>query len=423
VLINHTKNWNSVSIKDEGESKMAEGPLSGVKLVEYCSFVSGPYCTKLFADLGAEVIKVENPEGDEARKRGAFLDDHPHPERSGLFLYLNTNKLGVTLNLDSATGRDIFKRLIADADILVEDRPPGEMEKLGLNYKVLKEVNPSLIMASITPFGQDGPYRDYKAYYLNTYHASGAGYVLPAASPNADREPIKGGGFVGECDVGVSASVAVLGAFYWRRAGGTGQYIDISKQEAQMALERVNIVRYYELGKSPTRYEINRVRDTLLRCRDGGYIMVVLHPDKQWKGVVEGMGTPEWTKEEKFGTHKGRESNFNELRERLREEALKYDTEDLFHRIQSQGTACAPVCSAEQVFKSPQTQARGFYVEIEHPTAGTLMYPGQPYQFSKTARRNSHGAPLLGQHNEEVYCHRLGYTKQDLVKLREAGVI
>jgi len=190
-----------------------------------------------------------------------------------------------------------------------------------------------------------------------------------------------------------------------------------------MALERVNIVRYYELGKSPTRYEINRVRDTLLRCRDGGYIMVVLHPDKQWKGVVEAMGTPEWTKQEKFGTHKVRESNFNELRERLREEALKYDTEDLFHRIQSQGTACAPVCSAEQVFKSPQTQARGFYVEIEHPAAGPLMYPGQPYQFSRTAPRNNRGAPLLGQHNEEVYCRRLGYAKQDLVKLREAGVI
>jgi crotonobetainyl-CoA:carnitine CoA-transferase CaiB-like acyl-CoA transferase len=370
---------------------MAEGPLSGVKLVEYCSFVSGPFCTKLFADLGAEVIKVETPEGDEARKRGAFLDEIPHPERSGLFLYLNTNKLGVTLNIHSATGRDIFKKLVADADILVEDRPPGEMEKLGLNYKVLKEVNPSLVMASITSFGQDGPYRDYKAYYLNTYHASGAGYVLPAASPNADREPIKGGGFVGECDAGVSASVAILGALYWRRAGGTGQYIDISKQEAQMALERVNIVRYYELGKSPTRYEINRVRDTLLRCRDGGYIMVVLHPDKQWKGVVEAMGTPKWTKQEKFGTHKVRESNFNELR--------------------------------EQVFKSPQTQARGFYVEIEHPAAGTLMYPGQPYQFSKTAPRNNRGAPLLGQHNEEVYCRRLGYTKQDLVKLREAGVI
>jgi CoA:oxalate CoA-transferase len=402
---------------------MAEGPLSGVKLVEYCSFVSGPYCTKLYADLGAEVIKVEKPEGDEARKKGPYLHDSPDPELSGLFLYLNTNKLGVTLNLNSTTGRDIFKKLIAEADILVEDCPPGEMERLGLNYDVLTKVNPSLIMASITPFGQYGPYRDYKAYYLNTYHSSGAGYVLPAASPSADREPIKGGGYVGECDIGVSAAVGIMGALYWRESGGTGQYIDISKQEQQMALERVNIVRYYELGKNPTRYEVNRVRDTLLRCRDGGYVIVVLHPERQWNGLAKALGNPEWTKEEKFNTQAARESNFDDLRARLREEALKYDTEDLFHRVQSQGTACAPVCSAEQVFKSPQTQARDFCVEIEHPRGGKLMYPGLPYHFSETAPRDNHGAPLLGQHNEEVYCKRLGYTKQDLVKLREAGDI
>lgn len=402
---------------------MAEGPLSGVRLVEYCSFVSGPYCTKLFADLGAEVIKIENPAGDEARKRGPFLDDDPDPELSGLFLYLNTNKLGVTLNLGSAMGRDIFEKLIATADILVEDRPPGEMQELGLSYEILRQVNPSLIMVSITPFGQDGPYRDYRAHYLNTYHASGGGYVLPAASPNADREPIKGGGFVGECDVGVSASVAMLGALYWRNAGGTGQYIDVSKQEAMMALERVNIARYYELGKSPTRYEINRVRDTLLQCRDGGYVMVVLHPERQWNGLAEALGNPEWIQEEEFSTQKAREANFGDLKVRLREEALKYDTADLFNRVQAQGTACAPVCSAEQVFKSPQTQARDFYVEMGHPLAGNLMYPGLPYQLSRTAPRNNHGAPLLGQHNEEVYCNRLGHTKQDLVKLREAGVI
>lgn len=402
---------------------MAEGPLSGVKVVEYSSFVSGPYCTKLFADLGAEVIKVETPEGDEARKRGPYLDDNPNPETSALFLYLNTNKMGVTLDVHSVTGREIFKKLIASADILVESQPAGAMAKLGLDYAALKQVNPSLIMASITPFGQDGPYRDYKAYYLNTYHASGSGYVLPAASPNADREPIKGGGYVGECDAGVCVSVAIMAALYWRNAGGTGQYIDLSKQEALMALERVNIARYYELGKSPTRYEINRVRDTLLRCRDGGYVMVVLHPDKQWNGVVEALDRPEWTKEEKFSTHQLRESNFNDLRARLREEALKYDTTDLFYRIQAQGTASAPVCSAEQVFKSKQTQARDFYTEIEHPVAGKLMYPGLPYKLSKTAPTNNHGAPLLGQHNEEVYCQRLGYTKQDLVKFREAGVI
>lgn len=402
---------------------MAEGPLSGVKVIEYCSFVAGPYCTKLLADLGAEVIKVEKPEGDVARRRGPFLGDKPDPELSGIFLYDNTNKMGVTLNLDSPKGRDMFKKLVADADILVEDGAPGEMERLGLNYEVLEQLNPSLIMASITPFGQDGPYRDYKAYGLNTYHASGAGYVLPAGSQNKDMEPIKGGGLVGERDIGVSASVGILGALFWRNAGGTGQYIDISKQEAEMALERMNIVRYYMIGASPTRYQINRVRDTLLQCRDGGYMILVLYPQKQWEGIVEALGTPEWTKEERFSTQKLRDANFPELRALLREEALKYDTMELFNIIQAQGTACAPICSAEQVFNSPQTKARDFFVEIEHPVAGKLMYPGLPYKLSNAVPSHNHGAPLLGQHNEEVYCGRFGYSKQDLIKLREAGII
>jgi CoA:oxalate CoA-transferase len=402
---------------------MAEGLLGGVKVVEYCSFVSGPYCTKLLADLGAEVIKVETPRGDQARKRGPFLHDTADPELSGLFLYLNTNKLGVTLNLDSTTGRDLFKKLIAKADILVEDQEPGKLEKQGLNYDVLKTVNPSIIMTSVTPFGQSGPYRHYKSYYLNTYHASGAGYVLPTASPNADREPLRGGGYVGECDIGVSASVGILGALYWRRAGGTGQFIDISKQEAEMALERVNIVRYFELGRNPNRYELTHIRDTLVRCRNGGYVMVVMYPEKQWRGLSEALGNPEWTKDAKFNTVKARESNFAELKIHLKEEALKYDTEDLFHKVQSNGTACAFVCSAQQVFNSPQMKARNFFIEVEHPAAGKLMYPGHPYIFSKTPSCNHRGAPLMGQHNEEVYCNRLGYTKQDLVKLREAGDI
>lgn len=402
---------------------MAAGPLSGIKVVEYCHFISGPYCTKQLADLGAEVIKIERPEGDDARKRGPFLGDNPDPELSGVFLYHNTNKKGITLNLETVEGQEIFKRLTADADILVEDTMPGELKELGLDYGTLKEINPSLIMASITPFGQTGPYRDYKSYYLNTYHASGAGYVLPAASPNADREPIKGGGYVGESDVGVYAAVGIMGALFYRECGGTGQYIDISKQEAMMCLERMNIVRYYMIGSSPSRVGVNRVRDTLVQCRDGGYVIIVLYPEKQWTGIMEALGNPEWSKEEIFSTQKLRDSHFDEVKMHLREEAMKYDTEELFFKIQAQGTACAPICSAEQVFNSPQTKAREFFEEIDHPKAGKLMYPGLPYKLSTMTPSGNFGAPLLGQDNVDVYCGQLGYSKEDLVRLKEAGVI
>ena len=402
---------------------MAIGPLSGVKVLEYSSFVAGPFCAKMLADLGAEVIKIEKPDGDEARRRGPYKDGQPGLERSSLFLYHNTNKMGITLDPESREGRDIFLKLVSQADILIDDRLPRDAERSGLHYEALKKINPGLIMASITPFGQAGPYRDYKAYYLNTYHASGAGYVLPANSPNADREPLKGGGYVGECDVGSCALISILGALFWRAAGGTGQFIDISKQEAMMSLERMNLVRYYELGTSPTRVKINRLRDTLLRCRDGGYIKIVLHPDNMWKGVVKALGSPDWTGEEQFSNHKVREANFDELTARLQEEADKYETYELFYKIQAFGTACAPICSAEQVYNSPQTAAREFYVEIGHPVAGRMMYPGLPYKLSDGMPQNNQGAPLLGEHNEEIYCGRLGYSKQQLGNLRESGVI
>ena len=154
-------------------SGKTRGALKGVRVLEWAHFVAAPYCAKLFADNGAEVVKVEEPDtGDVSRRHGPFPDNIPHPERSALFLYLNTNKRGITLNLHTATGREVFKKLIKDVDIFIEDNPPKLMEELGLDYESLKKVNPQLVMTSITPFGQTGPYRDYKCYYLNTFHGS-----------------------------------------------------------------------------------------------------------------------------------------------------------------------------------------------------------------------------------------------------------
>lgn len=402
---------------------MAKGPLSGIKVVEYCSYVAGPYCAKLLADMGAEVVKIEKPEGDGARRRGPFKDNIPDPDLAAGFLFDNTNKKGITLNIESATGRRLFKRLVMEADVLLEDGAPGELAGLGLGYDELSQQNSGLVMVSITPFGQTGPYRDYKAYNLNMYHASGAGYVLPANSPNADREPLRGGGMVGQRDVGACALVSILAALFWKMHGGRGQYIDISKQEAEMALERMNIVRFYELGKNPTRVKINRLRDTLLKCGDGLYVKVVLHPDKQWNGVVKALGAPEWTNLEQFSTHTLREDNFEELTDYLNQEAAKYTADELFNLIQKEGTACAPICTAEQVYKSPQSAARDFFVEIDHPKAGALKYPGLPFKMSASAPTDNFAAPMLGEHNEEVYCKKLGYSREELVKFKEAGVI
>jgi len=403
---------------------MANGPLNGIKVLEYCENVAGPYCTKQFSDLGADVIKVERPEGDEARRRGPFYHDEADPEHSACFLFNNTNKKSVTLNLESRKGQEILKKLIAEADIFLEDTQPGTMERLGLGYDTLSSINPGLIMASLSPYGQTGPYRDYKAYYLNTFHASGAGYLLPADSPNTDREPIKMGGSMGESDIGICAAVGILGAYYWREFnGGKGQYIDISKQEAEMAIERQNIALYHETGKSKTRTSNSAVRDILIKCGDGSYIKIVLLPENQWNGLVRALGNPEWTKKEEFSTDALRIKNYRQMEKYLTEAAKEYNSYQLFEKIQAEGTACAPVCNAEQVYKSPQAEVRGFFVEMDHPAVGKIKYPGMPFTSSAVPPTDNQAAPLLGQNNEEIYSGILGYSKEDLVKLREAGVI
>ncbi len=404
---------------------MAERALDGVKVIEYAGFVSGPYCGKLLADLGAEVIKIEPPgTGDEARMRGPFLQDIPHADGSGLFLYMNTNKLGITLDLESSIGKTIFKQLISGADILIEDKPPGKMKELGLDYDTLKEINSRLVMTSITPFGRTGPYRDYKAYHLNTYHASGAGYLLPIGSPNLDREPIKGPGLIGEYDAGMSAAVATLGALYWCGISSRGQHIDISKQEALMSLDKIEFDRFPDEGRNPTRGPLTgRPSMVLVRGKDGGDVLLGSVMDNQWPDLVGAIGNPEWVKDEKFSTERCRLEHAVELQDRLSEWAQEYTSDELFHKLQGAKSPSATLNSAQKFLDSPQTEARGFLVEIDHPVAGKLKYPSRPYHFSKTPWMVERPAPLIGQHNKEVLCHRLGYTEQELVRLKEAGVI
>jgi crotonobetainyl-CoA:carnitine CoA-transferase CaiB-like acyl-CoA transferase len=389
---------------------MTEQTLGGVKVIEYGHFVAGPYCAKLLADLGAEVIKIEPPgAGDESRRRDPFLNDIPHPEVSGLFLYLNTNKLGITLNLETAAGKDIFKRLIVEADILIEDNPPGKMKELGLDYEVLREINPRLVVTSITPFGQTGPYRNYKAYHLNIYHAGGAGYLLPTGSPNLEREPIKGPGFIGEYEGGLMAAVATLAALYWQGVSGQGQHVDASKQEAIVALEKMELAQYHSEGTNPSRGPKKRGWSPVrwVRSKDGGYVLLESAINDQWGGLVRFMGDPEWAHDEKYSTEEGRRELSGELRERVSEWAKDYTTEELFHGAQKNKCSAAPINSIEELINSPQIEERHFFAEIDHPVAGKLNYPSAPYNFSSSS----------------FFCGRLGYNKQDLVKLKEAGAI
>jgi len=192
---------------------MQAGALSGLKVLEYSQFIAGPFCGKFLADFGAEVIKVEEPGvGDEARRRGPFPNDIPHQEKSGLFLFLNTNKLGITLDVKSATGVKIFKDLVQQADILVESNPPQVMKALGLDYATLSKINPRLIMTSITPFGQTGSYRDYKSCDLVCSHMSQIAICQPFESRTTRREPLKAGGYQTDFMAGLTGAVGTMSA-------------------------------------------------------------------------------------------------------------------------------------------------------------------------------------------------------------------
>ncbi len=403
---------------------MSAGPLKKeLKVIELCEYVAGPFCGKLLADFDADVIKIEKPgQGDPSRRLGPFPDDVPNPEASGTFLYYNTNKRSVTLDVEKSDGREIFKKLVAEADILIEDRAPGEMQRLGLDYETLRKINPALIMTSITPFGQTGPYRHLKVYPMNTYHASGEGYLVPMNSRTLDREPVKGPGYLGESDGGISAAVATMGALYWREHGGSGQHIDASTQHALMHLERSQLRRFVDTGVSPNRTGMGRLLETLLRGKDGYYVIVVLSSPKMWNGVVRAMGNPEWATKEPFDTQQNRQAHFDELHVKLQEWADTLTAEEIFEKVQAEGSAAAPAYTAEQFYHSPQVEATNYLIDIEHPVAGKLRYPGWGYQFSNISWRTQTPAPLLGQHTTEVLEH-LGYGKQDVLELRQAGVI
>jgi crotonobetainyl-CoA:carnitine CoA-transferase CaiB-like acyl-CoA transferase len=400
--------------------------LGGVKILEYCDTLSGAYCTKLLADLGAEVIKIEPPGiGDGARREPPFLNDIPHPEKSGLFLYVNTNKYGITLNAANPLGKDIFRKLVQKVDILIEDKPVSEMAKLGLGHEDLKKLNPGLIMASITPFGQSGPYKDYKAYQLNITHVSGQGYLLPIGAQDLERPPVKVGGHSGYFDPALVASVAVTAALFWKGRTGQGQYIDVSMQEALISMQRVESVTFPNSGVNMSRIGIDprRAQGGMLPCKDG-YVVVVTPEEHQWENFIKLMGDPEWSKEEWHQDRIKRADHADEIQEHILKWSRDRSQEEIFRTGQALSVPVASVNTAQDVVESPQFNARNFFVEMEHPKMGKIeKFPSSPYRFSKTPWKIERPAPLLGEHNELIYCQRLGYTQEELVRFKESEII
>jgi len=385
--------------------------------------VAGPYCTRLMADLGAEVIKIEPPSyGDEARRSPPFVNDIPDTEGSGLFLYLNTNKLGITLDVATTTGRKLFLELIKGVDIIVEDNAPGWMTEHRIGYEDLKSINPDIVMTSITPFGQTGPYRDYKAYPLNTFQGSGEGYLTPGGVENMGKPPLRLGTFVSEYDSGLNAANASLAALFVKRRTGRGQWIDISKQESMMALNRLDMARWANHGEVVTRARLGAPYGGILPCKDGYTVFITWEPE-QWDKLVHFMGDPEWARDEKFQAYDDRFKYGDVVNALITEWTMQHTKEELYHRGQEAGIAFGMVFTPKDLLESEHLKAREYFVEVNHPKTGAIKYPGVPYRFSKTPCRIERPAPTLGQHNVEIFIDRLGHSKDELRKWGAAGII
>ena len=408
----------------------------------------GVYCTKHLADLGADVIRIEPPGGDPMRAIGPFYHDEPDPEKSLYWFHFNTSKRGITLNLDNADGREIFKRLVKTADVVVETFPPGHMDEIGLGYSVLKELNPGLILTSITPFGQTGPYRHFKASDMVAQALGGLMYL--AGFP--EDPPCKLHGSQAYHSASVQAAVATIIALYARELTGKGQQVDVSMQESVlMSLETA--MQHYDLRKE-IRKRVSREAPVvpgigLYPCQDGHiWSYVVAGAGAGWDVIIdwlegEGMAgdlrDPKWSEVfELMGNIRAlvamvadppaliaRLEQFAHINEIVIAFLMKHTKKEIYDGAAPRRIMMIPAHTPQDIVESPQLEALGYFVEVEHPELGaTLKYPGAPcYHIAEAPWRISRRAPLIGEHNAEIYEKELGFSREKLAILKQEGAI
>ena len=398
------------------KKSMTEQVLTGVRVLDLTHYIAGPYCTRILAGFGADVIKIEKPgEGDPARHLGPFLDDEPGLERSGLFLYLNSNKKSITLNLKTATGLKIFRGMVKEADIVVENFRPGVMARLGLDYQTLKEINPGLIMTSISNFGQTGPYRDYKSAHLIAWGMSGVRYSDGAPGVR----PVQIGGWLTHYITGLFATAGTTAALYHRNRTGEGRYIDISMMESTILITCYPVVAYSYLGQLHN--AISKERLGLFQCKDG-YIGLNLFGRLNMEIMSSFFGIPELGEDPRLQDPTLIPELLEEAIAKITPKVKEREKKELFLSGVEWRIPVGLVPTTGEILDSPQHKDRGFFEEIDHPVAGRITMPGVPFKMTETPAQLRSPAPLLGEHNEDIYA-ALGYSTKDQTSLRETGVI
>ncbi len=395
--------------------------LSGLKVVEFGDNISAPFCAKLLGDLGAAVIKVEQRSGDEARRRGPFPGDASASGKSPLFIYLNASKCGIVLNVESAQGRALLLRLLERADVLVENNPPAAMQRLGLTYEELREVSPSLVVTSLTSFGQTGPYHDCRAHSIQI--SAMGGVSVMNGQPN--REPLAPPYDLMEYAGGLYGCVATCFALLERDCSGLGQHVDVSLTDCCAAMHTGLYIWEGLTGKRhPNRSGRGEIfPNGLWRCKDG-YISMIAPQVAQWIRFVKVMGDPEWTKESRYRDRRAMAKEYpGEVDDLLAPWFMAHTKDEIFAMCREAHVPVAPVRTIDEVTRDDHLKQRGFFVNMRLEDCDVISMPGSPYRFSESSFPERRPPPKLGEHTEDVLAGDLGLSEEEIRDLRRTGVI
>jgi len=397
--------------------------LDGVRIIDLTQFEAGTSCTQLLAWLGADVIKVEEPtHGDPGRISNSNM---PGVD-SSYFLNLNSNKRSVALDLKQAKGKDIFFELVRQADIVAENLAPGTLERLGLGYDVLSEVNPKIVLARIKGFGTYGPYADYKSFDMIAQAAGGS----MAVTGNPGDPPIRPGATIGDTGTGLHAAVGIMAALWQRQTSGKGQVVEVSMQDAVVNLTRVAMSTFNETGKARPRSGNNPQGlpgSRTYPCKPGGsddWVYLGATPRRLglWLALVRAVGGDEMADDPNYSNFDWVVEHTDEIDDMIETWTMERTKYEVFHILGKAGVPCGPTLNAEDIYTDPQLLARDMIVTLQHPERGAFMVPGCPVKMSDSPVELEIG-PHLGAQTEEVLKELLQMTDGDLAQLREQKLI
>ena len=412
----------------ETKSEQRAGPLSHVRVLDLSRIMAGPWASQILADLGADVIKIERPGvGDDTRGWGPpFLKDTEGKSTrdSGYFLCVNRGKRSVTVDISTPKGQDIIRQLAKTSDIMLENYKVGALQRYGLAYDDLKKENPSLIYASVTGFGQDGPRATQAAYDFMIQAMGGLMSVTGEADSNLGGGPQKVGVPIVDLMTGMYTAVAVLAALARRAETGDGDYIDLAMLDVQLGFLANQSMNYLISGKAPRRNgnsHPNIQPQNVYPCK-GGFIAVAVGNDGQFVKFAQQLGRPEIADDDRFKLNAGRVTNLNELNEIIVTELAKGSMKSWVEKFDAAGVPAGPINTIPEVFEEPQVKHRNMLRELDHPVAGKVPQVVSPMRFRKSPLEFDRPPPVLGQHTEEVL-RQLGMDINTIQRMRGENVI